>query len=179
MRNFLKSKKSVAALVATLAVAVAAMGAYAYFTSTGEGSGSATVGTSTAWDVDTDAYTGGPLTPGGGAGTYETVGYTITNPSTGHQNLANVNIKVANNDGSPWSTQADNTKPACSATDFQLSLDGTTWAAVGGSVDDTALAQNFAPGASDSSEVQIRMVDTGANQDNCKTATVPLYLYAS
>jgi hypothetical protein len=175
----IKSKKGIA-LLATLAVAVvAAIGAYAYFTSTGHGTGSATVGTSSDWTVTTDTATGGPMTPGGGLATYETVGYTIANPSSGHQNLANVNIKIADANGDPWSSQADNTKPACSATDFQLSLDGTTWEPVGGSLDDARLAQDFGPGDSHSQSIEIRMFDANANQDNCKNATVPLYLFAS
>ncbi len=179
MKHFIKSKKGLVLLATLVVAAAAAVGAYAYFTSTGHGTGAASVGTSSDWTVTTSAATGGPLTPGGGAGTYETVGYTIANPSTGHQNLANVNIKIADSSGNPWSSQADNTKPACSATDFQLSLDGTTWAPVGGSVDDARLAQNFGPGDSHSQSIQIRMVDNSANQDNCKNATVPLYLFAS
>jgi hypothetical protein len=166
MKKFLVSKKGIALFVAAIAVAVAAFGAYAYFTTTGSGTGSATVGTDTPWQVDTDAATGGPLTPGGPS---QTVGYTITNNSTGHQNLANVAISVANADGSAWDGPGN-----CSAADFEVN-----GAAAGTAYDDTTLAQNFAPGADDSTSITIQMIDTGANQDDCKTATVPLYLYAS
>jgi hypothetical protein len=161
--------------------AVAAVGGYAYWTSTGTGTGSAAVGTSTVWQVTTLAYAGGPLTPGGGSGTYETVAYNVTNNSTGQQSLANVNVKVAQSDGSAWSAQANGAKPACTAADFQLSVDGgTTWAAAGASANDTALAGNRAPGSTTSNAtITIRMVDNGANQDNCKSQTVPLYLSAS
>jgi hypothetical protein len=174
----LRSKRTVLVLVGVLAVAIfAAVGAYAYFTSTGSGSGSASVGTSTAWQVNTDAASGGPLLPGGGAGTYESIAYRVKNNSSGHQNLANVNVKVANSDGSPWVAVS-----GCSKNDFQLSVDGgTTWGAAGASVDDIALAGNLAPGATTSPDGQIviRMIDSGSNQDGCKNATVPLYLYAS
>ncbi len=176
MKKLMKSKKGVA-LLATLVVALAAaIGAYAYFTSTGSGSGSAAVGTSAAWQVNTDAYTGGPLTPGGGSATYESVKYRVKNNDSGHQNLANVNIKVANADGSSWASVA-----GCSAGDFQLSVDGgSTWGAAGAAVNDTALAGNLAPGATTADgTIVIRMVDSGSNQDGCKNATVPLYLAAS
>jgi hypothetical protein len=182
MRTFLKSKKGIAALIATLVVAISAVGAYAYFTSTGSGTGTAKVGTSTTWQVDSLAYAGGPLTPGGGLGTYETVDYNVTNNSTGQQNLANVNIKVATAIGGAWSNNtAFPLKPACTAGDFQISLDGgTTWAAAGASADDTELAGNRAPSTTTANAtITLRMIDTGANQDNCKTLDVPLYLFAS
>jgi hypothetical protein len=183
----LRSKRTLVLLGVLAGVAVfAAAGAYAYFTSTGHGSGSAAVGTSTAWQVNTDAYSGGPLTPGGGSATYESIKYRVKNNNSGQQALANVNIKVAGTDGSGnatvWSAQADSGKPACSKDDFRLSVDGgTTWAAAGASVDDAVLAGNLAPGATTTSDgtIMIRMVDSGANQDNCKSQSVPLYLYAS
>jgi hypothetical protein len=183
MKRFLTTKKGVVALLATIvAVAVSAFGAYAYFTSSGEGSGTAKVGTSTTWQVDTLAYAGGPLTPGGGIGTHETVDYNVTNNSTGQQNLANVNIKVATATGAVWSNNAAYpTKPACTAGDFQISLDGgTSWAVAGASADDTELAGNRAPGSTTANAtITLRMIDTGANQDNCKNLDVPLYLYAT
>jgi hypothetical protein len=173
----LRSKRTILVLVGVLAVAgISAFGAYAYFTSTGSGSGSASVGTSTAWQVNTDAASGGPLVPGGGAGTYESIAYRVKNNSSGQQNLANVNVKVANSDGSAWSVVS-----GCSKDDFQLSVDGgTTWGAAGASVNDAAHAGNLAPGATSSDgQIKIRMIDSGTNQDGCKNATVPLYLYAS
>jgi predicted ribosomally synthesized peptide with SipW-like signal peptide len=174
-----RNRKRVAALLVVALLALATVGAYAYFTSTGSGSGSVTVGTSSAWQVDTLAATGGPLTPGGGASTYEAVGYNVTNNSTGAQGLTNVNIKVAQANGSAWTAQSNGAKPACTASDFQLSLDnGTSFAAPGASVDDTALAGTVAAGATTSNGT-VTMRDTGANQDNCKGVTVPLYLSAS
>src|SRR5207248_4447657 len=123
--KFIKSKKALA-LLATLAVAVAAsVGAYAYFSSTGHGSATATVGQSSAFSVNTGALAGGPLTPAGGSGTYETATYTVHNPSTGSQNLNQVVISVAGTDG----TTGDPTvfdivgPPDCTKGNFQLSLD--------------------------------------------------------
>jgi hypothetical protein len=167
------TKKRIALLAALAVGATMAVAGYAYFTSTGSGSGSATVGTSTAWAVTTDAATGGPMTPGGGAGTYETVAYHVKNNSTGQQSLANVNVKVANSDGSAW------TSGSCSKDDFELSADGSTWAAAGAAVNDTEAAGNIASGVTNNGSFQIRMKDTGLNQDDCKNATVPLYLSAT
>lgn len=174
-------KRRAVILAVCLIGVIGAVGGYAYFTSTGNGSGSGAVGTSTAWQVDTLPYAGGPLTPGGGVGTYETVDYNVTNNNTGQQNLANVNVKVANTNGSAWSSQTNGAKPACTKDDFQLSVNGgSSWSAVGAAADDTALAGNRAPGSTTANAtITLRMVDTGANQDNCKTLTVPLYLAAS
>jgi hypothetical protein len=163
--KLLRNRKLVA-LMATLALGATAVAGYAYFTSTGSGSGSALVGTSTAWEVNTSAYTGGPLTP---AGPTETVGYSVKNNSTGQQSLANVAIKVANADGSTWTSV-----PGCSASDFSIS-----GAAAGATFNDTAPAANVAAGATRTGSVTIQMVDTLTNQDGCKNATVPLYLSAT
>ena len=155
-------------LVGIIAVvaAVTAVGGYAYWTSTGSGEGSATVGTDTPWQVDTDPATGGPLTPDGPS---QTVGYTVTNNSTGHQSLANVAISVANPDGSPWDGPG-----TCSAADFEVNA-----AAAGTAYNDPTLAQNFAPGFADSTSITVQMIDTGVNQNDCRNAIVPLYLFAS
>jgi hypothetical protein len=132
---------------------------------------------------------GGPMYPGGGPGTYETETYQVNNPSPGAQNLNQVVISVANPNGSAWSSQTNGAKPACTKNDFQLSLNGTTWATAGSSVTDTSIAADLAGGtASAQHTLYIRMInrddltpgDGTGNQDNCKGLTsVPLYYYAS
>lgn len=176
MKKFLMSKKGLVLLAALVVAVAASVGAYAYFTSTGTGSGSAAVGTSTAWQVDTDPYSGGPLTPGGGLATYESVAYRVKNNNSGQQNLANVAISIANANGTAWTSV-----PGCSKNDFQLSVDGgTTWGAAGATVNDTSLAGNLASGATTTDgSITVRMIDSGSNQDGCKNATVPLYLSAT
>ncbi len=164
MKRF--GKRTVVLLAVVSAAFVAAVAGYAYWTTTGTGAGSATVGTDTPWDVDTLAATGGPLTPGGPS---QTVGYSVTNPSSGHQSLSNVAVKVANNDGSAWDGPGN-----CSAADFSVNGAGAS-----ATYNHGALAQNFAPGASHSSSFTIQMLDTGVNQNDCRLATVPLYLLAS
>ncbi len=162
MKRF--GKRAWVGLAAIAAAAIAVVGGYAYWTSTGSGSGSVTVGTDTPWQVDTAAASGGPLTPGGPV---ETVGYTVTNNSTGNQALAGVTVSVANSDGSVWSSGS------CSAADF--SVNG---APAGTSAYHTALAQTFGPGASDSASVTVQMVDTGVDQNDCRGLTVPLRFVA-
>jgi hypothetical protein len=164
MLHFTKKRALVVGVVASLALAA---GAYAYFTSTGTGSGSATVGTSTAWTITNNGTTGPALTPGGL--TEQTMAYSVTNPSTGQQNLAKVTVSVANANGSAWDGPG-----SCSAADF--SVNG---AAAGATYDDLENAGNLAPGAVVNNTVTLKMVDTGANQDDCKAASVPLYLAAS
>lgn len=125
---------------------------------------------------------GGPMYPAGGAGTYETETYKVNNPSPGAQNLNQVVIKVANANGSAW-TSATTRFPledACDAGDFQLSLDGATWASPGASVTDTSIAGDIAAGGSSATHtLHIRMVDSKDGQDNCQNLTnVPLYFAA-
>lgn len=124
---------------------------------------------------------GGPMYPGGAAGTYETETYKVNNPSPGAQNLNQVVISVANSNGSAWSSQTNGAKPACSKNDFELSLNGSTWATAGSSVTDTSIAADLAGGASSAQHtVYIRMHDNGLNQDNCQgLTTVPLYYFAT
>jgi hypothetical protein len=162
----LKSKRTFVLLGVLVVAGISAFGAYAYFTSTGSGSGSASVGTSTAWAVTTDAATGGPLTPGGPS---QSVAYHVKNNSSGQQSLANVAISVANADGSPWTAVA-----GCSKNDF--SIDGGL---AGVTANDIAPAANLAAGATANGSISIQMVDSGSNQNGCKNAVVPLYLYAS
>jgi hypothetical protein len=164
--RIIKNKKFIAVILGTAIAAFVTVGAYAYFTSTGNGSGSASVGTSTTWAVSTLSATGGPLTPGGPT---ESITYKVKNNSSGYQNLASVAISVANSDGTAWTSVS-----GCSKSDF--SIDG---AAAGQPYSDTAQAADLAPGATATGSITLQMVDSGSNQDGCKSATVPLYLSAS
>ncbi len=147
------------------------------------------VGAPTPFTFTIGNASGGPMYPGGGSGTYETETYKVNNPSPGAQNLNQVVISVANNDGSTWSSRTDGTKPACTAGDFELSLDDSTWASAGDSVTDTSIAADLGGSASSATHtVYIRMSnredatpgDGTGNQDNCQNlTTVPLYFAAS
>jgi hypothetical protein len=160
-----RGRRAAALLVIGVIALAAVVGGYAYWTSTGSGSGSVTVGTDTAWQVDVSSATGGPLTPDGPA---QTVQYTVTNNSTGSQKLTSVTVSVAESNGSAWDGPGN-----CSADDFSVG-----GAAVGTPAVLTALAQTFGPGGHDSASVTVQMVDTGSNQNDCRTADVPLRFVA-
>jgi hypothetical protein len=184
------SKRTAVLLAVVAAAVMAAVGAYAYWTTTGTGQGSATTGTDTKWAVTTDAASvANTLTPGGPS---QTVAYHVANNSSGVQALFKVNVQVANSSNadpsstpSAWSSQGDASKPECNKNDFELSVDGTTWAAAGTAIDDTELAGDVAAGATVNGTFYVRMINKpssgGAanNQDNCKSVSVPLFLDAS
>ena len=179
MRKHLTRKRVILLGLVALAIGIGSA-AFAYFRSTGSGTGTATTGTPAPWQVTTTAPGGGPMAPGAPGSMNEQIGYTVLNNSTGYLYLAKVNIKVANADGSAWSSQTDLGKPACTGADFQITVDGgTTWYAGNVGVDDARGAGTWAPGNGTSKSFQIRMLNGGGNQDNCKSLAVPLYLYAS
>jgi len=166
------SKRTLVLLVAVVAAVVAAVGGYAYFTTTGSGSGSATVGTSTAWTVgeNAPASTGGSLYPDPiiGTGNIRTTAYRVTNPGSGNQYLTKVDVKVANPDGSAWSSGS------CDKDDFSVG-----GAALGATFTDTDSAGTFTAGQVKNDTVTVQMIDDGTNQDDCKSVSVPLYFSAS
>ena len=166
-----KQKKGIALLAAVAVVAIAAFGAYAYFTSTGTGTGDATVGTSTAWDVNETLQAGGPLYPNPtiGTGDIQTNTYTVKNNSNGQQFLTQVDILIANANGSPWIAV-----PGCSAADFSVGGE-----AVGVTHTDATQSGNLASGQTVTSTVTVQMIDDNTNQDACKLAVPPLYYSAS
>jgi len=171
------TKKRVAFLAVLAVAAIGAVAGYAYFTASGTGTGSATVGSSTPWAVGQAGSTGGSLYPDAsiGGANVQTKTYHVKNNGSGNQHLAQVAISVANNDGSAWFAQADNTKPACTKNDFSVGA-----AAVGSTYTDTSLAGTFTPGQDKTTgSVTVEMIDNGANQDNCQGVTVPLYFSAS
>ena len=171
MKKFISSKKGIVALIATLAVvAIGAFGAYAYFTSTGSGTGTATVGTDSAWVLGQTATAGPSLYPDAaiGTGNIQTKTYTIHNPSAGNQLLTDVKVKVANADGSPW------TSGTCNKDDFSVG-----GAAVGATYTDADSFGDFLAGQTKTDTVTVQMIDNNANQNDCRTLTVPLYFFAS
>jgi hypothetical protein len=135
-------------LAAGVAVAVVASGgvAFAYWTSGGSGTGTATTGDSTAFVVTVDDSPSN-LTPGGPV---ETVGFTVDNPSTGHQNVSGAAASVTGTD-----------KPGCDATDFAITATTVTTGDLG-------------PGGTTTGSFKIQMVNKAVSQDACKNATVNL-----
>jgi len=170
MKKVLTSKKGIVLLAVVIAVVASAVGAYAYFTSTGSGTGTATVGTDSAWIVGQTGSAGPSLYPDAaiGTGNIQTKTYTIHNPSAGNQLLTDVKVKVANADGSPW------TSGTCSKNDFSVG-----GAAVGTTSTDADSAGDFLAGETRTDSVTVQMIDNNANQNDCRTLTVPLYFFAS
>jgi hypothetical protein len=174
MRRFMK-KRVYVALTAVAALAIAGA-AFAFFSSTGTGTGTATTGKSTLFAVVSTPDTLADLVPNNaiGSGVIDTVSYSVTNPSTGKQSLTQVVAKVANTDGSTWTSQTILSKPACTAGDFSIS--GTT---VGLPYTSTEHAGDLTAGQTVNNTDTLQMVDNGLNQDNCQNVTVPLYFSAS
>jgi hypothetical protein len=191
LRRFTKKRWAVGGLGAIAALALAA-GAYAYFTSTGSNTSSATVGSPSTWTVTpgTVSYTGDTsLTPqsssclplsakydgtDGTCAVYETVPYTVKNPSTGNENLSNVVVSITSGTSRTSDWSVTNVNGTCSYHDF--AIDGVSG---GGAATDATLAADFTPGQSKSGKITVTMVDTNADQNGCQGLTVPLYLYAS
>ena len=173
---FKVTKKKMAAVAVASAALIGGTAAYAFWTSTGSGTGTATVGTSADWNVTTapDALNES-LAPDGPTDSYT---ITVQNDAAGTQQLHQLDVSVANSDGTPWAPLDANDDPIeCSADDFQV---GT--AAAGGTFSITGLTDDILPGAANANSSHtftLQMVDTGLNQDGCKNISVPLYVHAS
>jgi hypothetical protein len=155
----MRTSTKIVAVVGGTALTLATAGtAYAYWTTSGNGSGSATTGTSSAFQVTTDAATGGPLTPGGPT---QTVAFHIKNNNSGVQRLSTVTVAVKKSDGNAWTEVT-----GCSASDYSVGTPSFT-------------AGDVASGATVDGTVTISMNNLAGNQDGCKNAAVPLYVSAS
>lgn len=171
--KLIKSKKGIAALLATLIVAaVATVGAYAYFTASGSGSGSATVGTGANNLAISATVNGGPLYPNH---TYP-VDITVTNPSDFAQAVTSI-FPDTTTAGDPTGVTVAGGGDAyggCLASWFHFDGDGTTA--------DSTLALAGAPvqipanGSvtflSSATGAVVAMDESGTNQDDCEPATV-------
>jgi predicted ribosomally synthesized peptide with SipW-like signal peptide len=167
--KFLKQKKGIAGILAVAMLGIAAVGAYAYFTDSGTGTGSATVGTSDPWSVHVANTVPTPLFPGSAA---DSQTYEVTNDGDGNQLLNAVSIRIAEANGDPWDGNG-----TCSSDDFEINsagpgaTDTTTYGSPSG-----AFAPNDGTGPV---AFTVRMVETGANQDDCKNETPPILVTAS
>lgn len=168
MKRLFRSKRAMAGLI-TAAVVGLAIGAFAFFTSTGTGTGQVQAGHSTAFNVAVVTGTTGDLTPITGTATTpaDTVTFTVTNPSSGSQNLGKVTASVT-------SGFTSGPAPACTASDFSISGNpvGTPFVFTAG------LPKNLAANATFTGTVTVTMVDNGLNQDSCQNVFVPLTFQA-
>ncbi len=159
----LRSRKIITVLVAGGIVLGGAGAALAYFTSTGNGTGNATVGASTDWLVTTQAPTGGLLYPGTGT---DTVDYTVTNQSTGYQELNGTTAALTTDvGGGVYDTTTSAFVDGCLASWF--------------TVTNTTVSGDVAAAGSLSSNVTIALNDSGTNQDTCENLTPQVTVSAS
>jgi hypothetical protein len=187
MVRFASKKSKIVALSSAL-VLVASAAAYAYFTSTGQGSGSATGGSSSPFTVSSTADVAADLVPNTtiGTGVIDTVNYTVTNPSSGNEELANVVISIGNTTGTSPSTTETNwthtvaSNPACNSASYSVGAQSPGDGVTAGSGSYTVHPNvDLTPGQVYSGSVTLQMIDNSANQNSCQGATVPLYIAAS
>ena len=130
------------------------MAAYAYWTGGGTGTGSASATTPVALTVNQSTSVTG-LFPGAAA---TTLSGTFDNTNSGSVYVHNVTAAVH-----AFSTQTDNTKPACTQADF----------AIGGSA---TVDANVPAGNAQGSwtGLTVRLLNGAGNQDNCKGQAITI-----
>src|SRR3954447_14282035 len=161
MVEVLKRKRVLAGLGAVVAL-VAAGAAIAYFTSTGSGNGTGSVGNASNWTVAIAAPSGGPLYPGAGS---QTFAYTVTNASSGHQQLqATASSVLADANGDI--THNGTAGAGCKAAWFTAA-------------NTAPAAANLAGGAATSGSVLLTMQDSNTDQNACQAASPDIQVNAS
>ena len=154
------SKKRFALIATTTAAVLVGSGvAFAYWTTTGSGTGSATAGNSSTVTVNQTGAAITGLYPGGPA---VAVPFNIVNGNVSGQYIATVALSVS---GTRNGVVA---QPGCTAADFTVTA-GTIGAVV------PSGTTNYPTG----NGATIKMIDTGVNQNLCKTVTVDLAFAAS
>ena len=144
------SRKKLAVVAGGLAVLAFAGAAFAYFTNSGSGTGSASVGSSS--EIALSSPLVGDLYPDG-ADVPVTV--TIDNPGSGAQYVDTVSGVVETDDNGTPSTADD-----CLGSWFE--------------VDDITYQDTLAAGGSDTADTNVRMNDSGSNQDACQGDTLTI-----
>ena len=145
------SRRRIFLLVGVVAVLAIAVGAYAYWTQGGTGSGTATAGTTSTITVNQTSTVSG-LYPGGPAAT---LSGNFDNPNASAVTISSITAVVSSISGGA----GDAAKPACTTADFSI----------GGSVGTTAIPSGSGTGSW--TGLTIQLLNTAANQDNCKGAT--------
>lgn len=154
-------RRAAVVLVPTVAGVFIAGTAFAYWTTSGAGTATGSSGTSAAVTVTQVGTPPSQLAPGGDP---QAIAFKITNPKITKQRIASVTIKVA-------SVTDINGDPAgtCSKDDFSIVQPGAINADLAASTDTL-----YNP-----SGATIKMLDSGQNQDDCKSAMVNLTFTAA
>jgi hypothetical protein len=149
------SKRTAVLLAVATAAIVAAVGAYAYWTTGGTGTGSAS--TTTTQNVVVNQTNGAITTLYPGGPSFALSG-DFDNPNSGPAYVASVTAVV-----SAVTTDTQAGKPACATSDFQIT--GTS---------NTPGDIPSGNGQGSWSGLSVSMLDTAANQDNCKNQTLTI-----
>ncbi len=180
MRKLLRKRVLIPLASVTAALAIAG-GALAFFTSTGSGSGTGTVGTATNWLVTGGSVVGTLYPDSSYSGPDQGVitGASVKNQATsGYQNLGEVDATISGVTPLSGHNSSDG-NPNCTTSDFQFNSPGASWSGSGTQSASILPADDLAPGASyPISDLNVVMVDHGANQDNCQGATVTVTFQA-
>ena len=131
-------------IVVAVAALAIGLGTSAFAYFTSTGSGTGTATVGSSSAVQLSSPSVGPLYPGGAD---VPVDVTIHNPGSGSEYVNHVSGSVADNSG-------------CLGSWFQ--------------VDTVAYAGTLAAGASDTKTTNVRMLDSGTNQDACKNASMTI-----
>jgi hypothetical protein len=178
------TKKKAVACGLAFGVAAGAGGiAAAYYTTSGTGTGAAHTGTPTPFQVTVQRVSTATLTPTQpGTGDYATdvqeVRWVIKNngPNVGHQYLGKVVISVT----PAFAAQATATLPACTAATFSLNgLSAGTSVTVTVAAVTAPTGPTLNAGEQIFTTVAVRLINNGANQDNCENVSVPIHVAAS
>lgn len=154
------TKKKAGAVLVALLVLGGAAAAFAYWTGGGIGSGGASATTTQAVTVNQTNATISNLYPGGPGAA---LSGNFDNPNSGPVYIANVTASVQ-----AFSTQTDNTKPACTQADFAIT--GTA----------PVNAQVAAGSAKGSwSGLSVALTNGAGNQDNCKNQAITISYVAN
>jgi hypothetical protein len=111
-------RSKIAMAAAAALIAAGGVVAFAFFTAAGTGTGNGAVGTSTAWNVTSSAYSGGPLYPGVGS---ESIPFTVTNQNPGNQALTSITSALTTDGaGGVWDVHTGSFNDGCLATWFTV-----------------------------------------------------------
>ena len=157
--TLIRRHKRLAVITLLMTLAIAGV-ATAYWTQGGSGTGSGSTGTTSSITVN-QTSTVANLYPGGAP---QALSGDFTNPNASSVFVANVTAVV----NPAFSSQADVTKPPCTAADFVIA--GAA-----------PVATQIASGANVGSwsGLTLQMINAATNQDNCKNVTVPILYTAN
>jgi hypothetical protein len=160
----LRTKIAVGATLGAAVLGGGGMLAFAYFTSTGAGTGNATVGSASHWTVAAAAPTGPALLPGFGT---DTVTYTVTNPSSGHQGFNTTTAALTTDaNGGVYDTVNHQYVDGCLATWFTV-------------VNTAPAAADVPGGNSVSGSLTISLNNVNSAQDACQGLNPQVTISAS